>query len=130
MLLLLSYVWRKCANSREIHRFPTSPYQCRHCGSIHLKYDFVKPGNPNGNIGRPYYICVNPYCPNVINSAHHIRGWVTWDDNIGIDPRNPLCKCLRSAREDIAGERSPSPGHHFWTCSTGACDYYRRVPGT
>ena len=110
----------------------TSPYQCRKCGSTNLKFATVKPGNVNGNDGRPYYVCINPYCPSLIDSTYNdpFRGWVTWDDNIGIYPQNPLCMCLRNAREDVAGPKPYSPGHRFWTCSRGACEFYRRVPGT
>lgn len=157
VLLILGYVWRKCTGSRVPYRPtyrpttspyqptaspyqppnlpyqpptlpyrpPTSPYQCRYCDSTDLQYGVVKPGNRLGNVGRPYYICVNPQCYSVTNSDHHMRGWVTWDDNIGIDPRNPLCECGRSSREDRA-----NAGHRFWTCSTGRCDFSRRVPGT
>lgn len=105
---------------------PTSPYQCRHCLSIHLSYRTVQPGNRNGNVGRAYYVCVNANCPNVKApiAAQHERGWVTWHDNVGVAPTNPLCSgCKRSARMDTAGERSARPGQRFWTCSTGACDY-------
>ena len=102
-----------------------SPYQCRHCGSRYLKYDTVKPGNPNGNFGRPYYVCVNPSCPNVMrpDRRQHFRGWVTWDDSRGVDISNPLCECQRSARLDTAGVGSDVPGRRYWTCSTGACGY-------
>ena len=128
VLLILGFVSKKY--SRVPNQPRSSPYQCRHCGSTNLKFGTVERGNPLGNDGRPYYVCVNRYCPNVNNSTHHYRGWVTWDDNVGIQPQNPLCRCLRNAREDVAGVRSHSPGHHFWTCSRGACDFYRRVPGT
>ena len=107
------------------YRRPTSPYQCRYCDSTDLDRDVVRPGNPIGNVGRPYYVCANPDCPKVTNPGQHIRGWVTWDDNIGVDPRNPPCDCGRSTREDTA-----RAGHRFWTCSRGRCDFYRRVPGT
>ena len=132
MLSILLTLWRKCTNphtsSITIHRPnqpPPSPYRCRHCGSTNLLYRIVQPGNRNGNVGRPYYVCVNPYCPEVtrLNAGHPDRGWVTWDDNINVRPTNPLCKCLRNSREDTAGEASRVPGRHFWTCSTGACGY-------
>ena len=153
MLLILGYVWRKCTGSRAPYRpttspyrptalpyqptaspyqpptlpyrLPTSPYQCRYCDSTDLEYRVVKPGNRLGNDGRPYYVCVNPDCPKVRNLDGHDRGWVTWDDNIGVDPRNPQCKCGRSSREDVA-----NAGYHFWTCSTGRCDFGGRIPGT
>lgn len=129
VLGLLLTLWRKCTNSRIPYGQPNHPtpsrYRCRHCGSTNLSYRIVKPGNRNGNVGRPYYVCVNPYCPNVTrpNAGQQDTGWVTWDDNIGVDPSNPLCRCGRSARQDIAYAGPGAPGRRFWTCSTGACDY-------
>ncbi|MCJ1453343.1 hypothetical protein MMC28_003690 [Mycoblastus sanguinarius] len=132
VLLLLLTLWRKCTNTDtsripygQPNHPPLSPYRCRHCGSTYLTYKTVQPGNRNGNVGRPYYVCENPHCPNVtrLNAGQQDRGWVTWDDNIGVAPGNPLCKCLRSARQDTAGEGSGVPGRRFWTCSTGACHY-------
>ena len=132
MLMILSVLWRKCVNPQtsniplgQDNLPPPGPYRCRHCGTNRLFYDTVKPGNPNGNARRPYYVCVNDSCPNVRthNREHHVRGWVTWDDNIGVAETNPLCRCSHYARKDRAGVRSQNAGKHFWTCSTGACGY-------
>lgn len=132
MLILLLGIWRKCTNTQTSiipyrqpnHPLP-SPYRCRYCGSTNLLYQIVQPGNRNGNIGRPYYVCVNPHCSNVTTqgAGQHARGWVTWDDTVGVAPGNPLCNCQRSARQDAAGAGSAVPGRGFWTCSTGACNY-------
>lgn len=141
MLIILSTIWKRCTNSHTSsipprQPYPTPPgpyptppgrYRCRHCGSTNLLYRTVQPGNRNGNVGRPYYVCVYPHCPKVMNSNadHHETGWVTWDDSIGVRPTNPPCRCLppKVSRQDTAGERSRVPGKRFWTCSTGACDY-------
>jgi len=132
VLILLLTIWRKCTNTHTSiipygqpnHPLP-SPYRCRYCGSTNLLYQIVQPGNRNGNIGRPYYVCVNPHCSNVTTqgAGQHARGWVTWDDTVGVAPGNPLCNCQRSARQDAAGAGSAVPGRGFWTCSTGACYY-------
>lgn len=124
MLIILEELWRRCTNPRTLST-PPGRYRCRHCGSTNLSYRTVGPRNQNGNVGRPYCVCVNPRCPSVTrqNAGHHDTGWVTWDDNFGVTPTNPLCKCLRNSRQDTAGERSGVPGRRFWTCSTGACDY-------
>lgn len=104
---------------------PVSRFRCRNCGSTYLKYDTVKAGNPHGNDGRPYYVCVNPRCPSLTepDARQHIRGWVTWDDDLGMASTNPLCHCQRNARLDTAGAGLNIPGRRFWTCSTGACGY-------
>ena len=132
MLMFLLGLWKKWTKTdtpRPPYGQPNHPtslrYHCRHCGSTNLSYRIVQPGNRNGNVGRPYCVCANPYCSNVMrpNADHHERGWVTWDDNVGVAPRNPLCRCPQSARQDTAGEGSRAPGRRFWTCSTGACGY-------
>lgn len=154
VLIILSMLWRCCTSSPplrtpyvqrnhptpsrfpdELPNYPTpsqlpsyptfSPYRCRHCNNTNLTYDTVKPGNPLGNDGRPYYVCLNRNCSNYTvnktNAGQGVGGWVTWDDNIGVEPGNPLCRCRppRRARKDTA-----ATGRHFWTCSTGACDYW------
>ena len=151
MLLVLVSIWRRCAgtpasrnpdgqppngqppngqppNGQPPNGQPSpSPYQCRHCFTTILLYQIVQSENPNRNGGRSYYICVNRRCPNVTgpnNVNQHYRGWVTWDDTFGVESWNPPCKCRRSARLDTAGERSVRHGQQFWTCSTGACDFF------
>ena len=132
MLIVLWTLWRRCTNSSTSSIPPGQPivpppgrYRCRHCGNTNLSYRTVHRQNRNGNAGRPYYVCLYSQCPNLktLNAHHHDTGWVTWDDNIGVAPGNPLCKCSHYARADTAGERSRVPGKRFWTCSTGACDY-------
>jgi hypothetical protein len=104
---------------------PHWPYQCRHCGSTNLTYRRVLPTNRNGNGGRPYCVCENRHCSDFtrLNADQQDTGWVSWVDGIGVTPGNPLCECRNTARLDTAGESSNVPGRHFWTCSTGACNY-------
>lgn len=81
-------------------------------------------GNLNGNVGRPYYICV--CCKGAGRRTHsvHERGWITWDDDRGISPSNPNCDCGIPSRQDKAGVGSRRQGMGFSTCASGACDYY------
>jgi hypothetical protein len=37
---------------------------------------------------------------------------------------NPQCDCDWVSRQDRAGISSSRPGMGFWTCATGACEYY------
>jgi len=134
VLSVLATIWKRCTGtpaSRNPDGQPNlpgpSPYRCRHCLTTILLYQVVQRENPNRNVGRPYYVCVNSGCSNVTgpnNVGQHYRGWVTWDDSIGVEWGNPPCKCGRSARRDTAGERSVHRGRQFWTCSTGACDLF------
>jgi hypothetical protein len=100
-------------------------YQCRHCRSTQLSYRTVNSGNPNGNVGRHYYVCVNTDCPEVKSPSpgQHERGWVAWDDDFGVTPGNPPCKCRQISRQDITGVKPNRPRQIFWTCKRGACDY-------
>lgn len=143
VLSLIWSLWRKCTRQsnhpipagQTNHPIPTGQtnypilYRCRACGSTDLLYRTVQPGNRNGNAGRPYCVCVRPNCDNVRNSnaEHHDRGWVSWCDDKGVEPGNPLCICGRNARQDRAGERSIYHGRRFWTCSTGYCPYFRWI---
>lgn len=74
---------------------------------------FVKESNPNGNAGRPYYMC-----------DEHQR-WLCWADERGLHPLNPPCDCGAPSRQDRIGVfnlRAPKMG--FWTCASGACRFY------
>ena len=125
MLFILGLFSRNVTGGR-VNQRPSapSPYKCRYCDNVYLTYDRAKPGNKNGNAGRPYYVCENQSCDNYNRKnrgPHEIRGWVTWADNIGITPGNPLCWCIpgRTSRADVS-----YPNKHFFTCATGACGYY------
>lgn len=47
----------------------------------------------------------------------------TWDDDVGIDVRNPLCRCDLPSREGHCGYGSRAPGKIFLTCAVGKCSY-------
>ena len=106
-----------------------SRYFCRHCcTNDYLSLRFVMLSNPNGNGGRPYFVCTNPECPNrdSLTLGGHEVGWVSWADNIGVRDSNPSCACPQRypLREDRSGQFSTRPFHRFWTCQYGACGYF------
>ncbi|KAM0803834.1 hypothetical protein BDR22DRAFT_699444 [Usnea florida] len=130
VLFIVWGLWRRCTpRAPYIPPYPPipSPYHCRHCWSTNLKFDIVGQNNLNGNAGRPYYVCQNDLCPGHMSPdvCRHERGWVTWGDNKGVDPGNPPCKCQPFSRLDVAGVHSRHRGQRFYTCRTGACDYFR-----
>jgi len=57
---------------------------------------------------------------------------VTWDDSIGIHPRNPRCYCGFPSRQDWKGGKANSVREGFWVYALGVCDYFSnrkdRVP--
>ncbi|PMD41810.1 hypothetical protein L207DRAFT_511594 [Hyaloscypha variabilis F] len=78
------------------------------------------------SITRPYYICTtcdNNKC-NILRDSGYPRGFITWDDGIGIYPRNPRCYCGFPSRQDRKGGKANSGGEGFWVCASGACDYF------
>ena len=80
------------------------------------------------HIERPYYICIT--CDNaktnVYRNSGYPRGFVTWDDYIGIDARNPKCYCGFASRQDHKARRECFKGVEggFWVRASGACHYY------
>ena len=80
------------------------------------------------NIIRPYYVCIT--CDNaksnIYRNSGYPRGFVTWDDGIGIDAQNPKCYCGSASRQDRKGRKGHWKGFEggFWVCASGACDYY------
>jgi hypothetical protein len=82
----------------------------------------------SGNVIRPYYVCTT--CDNsktnVFRNSGYPRGFVTWDDSIGIHPANPRCYCELPSRQDqkCGRARLKSFGDGFWVCASGACYYY------
>jgi hypothetical protein len=78
------------------------------------------------SIARPYYICTtcdNGKC-NVFRDSGYPRGFVAWDDSIGIHPKNPRCYCGFPSRQDRKGKKANPFGEGFWVCASGACDYF------
>ncbi|KAL8700561.1 MAG: hypothetical protein Q9201_005376 [Fulgogasparrea decipioides] len=118
-----------------LRRIPIFPIQlkpqCPQCREDKdVVKDTVKPWNSNGNVDRPFYICKqckNSTTPPRTTSTGRARrkGWVTWDDEVGIDVDNPPCDCRGGfvSRQDRGGTNSYYPGGGFWTCATGQCDY-------
>lgn len=100
-------------------RFPLLHPRCRVCGSATLHHRITQPSNPNGNAGRPYYVCIP--C-----KRNNREGWVTWDDERGVRNSNPSCYCGDFRRQDQEGIGRGRHGLDFWTCSTGSCDYYSK----
>lgn len=130
VLALLGSLWKKFTGQSNqpipIGQYNHSiTYRCRFCGWTDLLYRVVAHDNPNNNAGRPYCVCVNPRCSNVINSPpqYPYRGWVSWCDDRGILPGNPPCRCGRVSRRDHTRERPGLPSQIFFTCSTGACHF-------
>ncbi|KAF1960422.1 hypothetical protein CC80DRAFT_489575 [Byssothecium circinans] len=97
-------------------QLPLSQPRCRH-STTSLRRFTTGSFNPNGNVGRPYYLCIQ--CP-----SNNRKGWVTWDDERGIRDGNPVCYCGVLSRQDRMGIESGRAGLGFWTCATGSCDYY------
>lgn len=102
--------------------------RCRRCKWIPKFRDNVKINNPNGNAGRPYFICIKCKSNDNVPLINGKKGWISWDDYIGIHPSNRPCYCGFVSRQDRAGVDSYYPGGGFWTCATGSCSFlsYRR----
>ena len=108
---------------------PTFPMQkktlCPRCGYEPKYRNTVSPPNPNGNAGRPYYICIK--CKNnpkrEVSKIDHEKGWISWDDNRGVHRNNHPCYCKISCRQDRAGWYSSCPCRGFWTCAIRSCGY-------
>jgi hypothetical protein len=86
-----------------------------------------------GEITRPYYICItcNNCKTNVCRNCGYPRGFITWDDNIGLHPDNPRCYCGLPSRQDRKSRKYPlgSVEDGFWICASGACGYYSERRG-
>ena len=86
--------------------------------------------SPEGfcSIVRLYYICTT--CDNgklnVFRDSTYPRGFIIWDDSIGIHPLNPRCYCGFESRQDRKGEKARVRrfGEGFWICATGAFEYF------
>lgn len=109
---------------------PTFPMQeipsCRRCGYKPKYRNTVSSHNPNGNAGRPYYICIkcktNRECR--VSKIIYEKGWISWDDDRGVRPSSHNCDCGVVCRQDRAGRDSSYPGRGFWTCAIGSCSYF------
>ena len=107
---------------------PTFPLShkpsCRHCHCTPEYRSTVGFTNGNGNGGRHYYVCTECKTNPRLASSRNSKGWITWDDDKGVEPGNPLCDCGFISRHDRTGVNSSTPGREFWACSTGACGYF------
>ena len=108
---------------------PTFPMQnmpsCPNCGCKPLSRKTTSLANSNGNAGRPYYICIGCKTDPAYNMCKtgYRNGWISWDDDRGVDPSNHDCDCGVACRQDRAGNDSLCPGRGFWTCATASCGY-------
>ena len=100
------------------------------CGKCHnpCTRRIVSASNRNNNADRPFYIC--RVCKNdeTIPGSYLTKGWISWDDNVGVRDTNRACYCGVACRQDRAGVESRYPGSGFWTCAYGKCDFlsYRK----
>ncbi|KAE9366491.1 hypothetical protein N431DRAFT_76209 [Stipitochalara longipes BDJ] len=110
---------------------PASPPRCRFCAQPTV-FRTVLPSNPDGNAGRPYFICCS--CPNFNVGTSEVEDvstegsqWVTWNDTVGVEDGNPKCWCGNSSRYDQVGAASTSklpPKTGFYSCAWGDCGFY------
>ena len=113
------------ATTHPLVSFPLRNHPiCLDCSWIPRYRDIVSPLNENSNVNRPYFICIrcksNPKAPVGTNGR---KGWITWDDALGVVATNPPCVCRSASRQDRAGVNSRAPGYGFWTCAAGTCRY-------
>jgi hypothetical protein len=99
-------------------RFPLDldRLECSRCdGEPERK--ITRPTNPNGNAGRPYYICSD------------CGEWITWYDDRGVHGSNPNYDCGIACRQDRAGANAEilETGLGFWTCASGSCGYFAKL---
>ena len=109
----------------KLFEFPApNPPRCgrRSCGAV-ATWKEVKSTNQNGNVDRPFYVCMeckrNPEIP----GSYIEKGWISWDDDVGIRQSNRACFCGFACRQDKAGVGSKYPGGGFWTCAIGRCKF-------
>ncbi|KAI4230793.1 MAG: hypothetical protein LQ349_006024 [Xanthoria aureola] len=100
---------------------PTPP-RCRTCDSSGTR-NTVRPNNRNNNGNRPYYTCSNCKSTPALLARNPQKGWITWDDDTGVDAHNTACFCGWVCRQDRAGRDSPWAGKGFWKCAVGRCGY-------
>jgi len=97
--------------------FPlTQPPTCLKCDRPGDLVPAARRSNPNGNAGRPYYICSR--------GGHKNDTWITFNDNIGIVADNPRCDCGYISR---LSNRKDKDGQ-FYCCPVGGCYFWRNGP--
>ena len=78
----------------------------------------VLASNLNNNVHRPYYKCRNCKSTPALLARNPQKGWITWDDDIGVHSANRRCFCGWVCRQDRMRN-----GKGFWTCAVGGCEY-------
>ena len=110
-------------------KIPTFPMpnwpRCPECDTIPEKRRVVSELNLNGNARRPFFTCQRCKDDLEIPGNEMDKGWISWDDNVGVHENNKPCFCGLVCRQDRIGRsKGPSRGKGFWTCAIGLCDYY------
>ncbi|RSL53751.1 hypothetical protein CEP54_010235 [Fusarium duplospermum] len=101
----------KADRSFPLRSVPICPrYDCRRVAERGV----VSRASRNGNVDRPYYYC----------NFGHASVFVTWDDERGIDARNPLCRCGKRSRRDQSYDSHP---REWYACSSGECSFKERI---
>lgn len=101
--------------------FPlVSPPRCTSCESTGTRH-ITCADNPNGNAGRPYWLCPNEECPRTLWKR---KDWICWDDSWGISRSNLRCECQAPSRLGVMGRDIGRQGFCFWSCPLGWCSYY------
>jgi hypothetical protein len=88
---------------------PEGPPTCFLCNGPSSEYT-TRRSNRNGNAGRPYYKC-DP-----------CEKFLTFADDRGNDPLNPLCHCQVSSRRQVSCREKGGKIHYV--CRLGRCDFY------
>jgi hypothetical protein len=91
---------------------------CLRCKEITTREEVLGNGP---NHGRWRYNCQS--CIKRYGRVKGTPSFCTWDDDFGIDVRNPLCRCDAPSREGHCGYGSLAPGKIFMTCAVGKCAY-------
>ncbi|CAG8906322.1 unnamed protein product [Penicillium egyptiacum] len=89
------------------------PPKCPKCYEYGIRR-IVNSSNPNGNAGRPYYICYS--CDRFICFA----------DRRGISPANRRCRCGKYTRRQISGTGKELPHGIHYVCARGWCWFYEK----
>jgi hypothetical protein len=85
------------------------------CANEHMAPPFIQRSTITfrhscGEVTRPYYVCMicNNSKPDVCRNCGHSRGFITWDDNIGLHSGNPRCYCGFPSRQNRKAGDAPA----------------------
>ena len=90
---------------------PDKAPPCFRCGEPSVRF-ITRRSNRNGNVGRPYYKCVE------------CRQFLVFADERGNDPQNPPCDCGTSSKTQVSGPDKSVPRGVHYVCRLGKCDFY------